>query len=74
MHGSLSDENVGAILKSCSTPADAARMLVTSALSRGSADNCTALVLDVIELPAVQPVQLAAAVAMEIELGQGRAR
>jgi serine/threonine protein phosphatase PrpC len=51
VHGWLTDESIIDILSERSAPADTARALVTGALDSGSTDNCTALVLDVSELP-----------------------
>lgn len=51
LHGWLTDESIADILRDRSAPADTARALVALALESGSTDNCTALVLDVVELP-----------------------
>jgi serine/threonine protein phosphatase PrpC len=51
LHGWLTDESIADILRDRSAPADTSRALVTAALESGSTDNCTALVLDVSELP-----------------------
>ncbi len=51
VHGWLTDESIADILRDRSAPADSARALVTAALESGGADNSTALVLDVSELP-----------------------
>jgi serine/threonine protein phosphatase PrpC len=51
LHGWLTDESIADILRDRSAPADTARALVAAALESGGADNCTALVLDVSELP-----------------------
>jgi serine/threonine protein phosphatase PrpC len=51
LYGSLTDETIADSLRERSAPAVTARALVTAALESGSSDNCTALVLDVIELP-----------------------
>jgi len=60
VYGSLTDETIADMLRERSAPADTARALVGSALQSGSLDNCTALVLDVVELP-VQPADIDAA-------------
>jgi serine/threonine protein phosphatase PrpC len=51
VHGILSDADIAEILHERSAPGDAARALVLAALKYGSADNCTAMVLDVVRLP-----------------------
>lgn len=51
VHGVLSDQRIGDILRARSSPAEASRLLVETALAEGSGDNCTALVLDVVGLP-----------------------
>jgi serine/threonine protein phosphatase PrpC len=61
VYGSLMDETIADILSDRSGPADTARVLVSSALESGSTDNCTALVLDVVELPTVDPVNIGGA-------------
>jgi serine/threonine protein phosphatase PrpC len=52
VHGSLSEESIAEILRQRSAPEDTANAAVTAALDAGSTDNCTALVLDVVALPA----------------------
>jgi serine/threonine protein phosphatase PrpC len=52
VHGFLTDEGIAEILRERSAPDDTARALVAAALDSGSSDNCTAMVLDVIGLPA----------------------
>ncbi len=52
VHGVLTDDSIGEALRERSAPEAAARALVAAALDSGSADNCTALVLDVVGLPA----------------------
>ncbi|HXW18900.1 MAG TPA: protein kinase, partial [Roseiarcus sp.] len=51
VHGFLRDESIAEVLRERSAPQDTARALVAAALDSGSADNCTALVLDVVGLP-----------------------
>jgi hypothetical protein len=53
VYGFLTDSSIADILRERSAPEDTAGALVTSALQSGSTDNCTALVLDVVTLPAV---------------------
>ena len=43
-------------------PEDSARALVTAALDAGSTDNCTALVLDVVDLPTAESADIGAAI------------
>jgi serine/threonine protein phosphatase PrpC len=52
VHGALAQETIAAILRNHAAPQDAAHALVEAALERGSDDNCTALVLDIVQLPA----------------------
>lgn len=51
VHGKVPDEQLAEILAKRSAPADAAREVVAAALEAGSADNCTALVMDVVSMP-----------------------
>ena len=51
VHGFLTAEAIADILRERSASEDTARALVAAALDAGSTDNCTALVLDVVELP-----------------------
>jgi len=51
VHGFMVDESIADILRDRSAPAVTAQALVAAALDSGSKDNCTALVLDVVELP-----------------------
>ncbi len=51
VHGFLTDESIAELLRERSAPDDTARALVAAALDRGGADNCTAMVLDVVALP-----------------------
>ncbi len=62
VYGSLRDETLADMLSDRSAPADTARALVKSALESGSSDNCTALVLDVIELPTAESAHIGAAI------------
>jgi serine/threonine protein phosphatase PrpC len=52
VHGSLSDHSIADILRERSAPEDTAGALVEAALQSGSTDNCTALIIDVVGLPA----------------------
>jgi len=51
VHAFLTPENITEILRARSASDDSARALVAAALQSGSTDNCTALVIDVVELP-----------------------
>src|SRR5208282_1958357 len=62
VHGFLSAKAIADILRERSASEDAARALVTAALQFGSTDNCTALVLDVVELPTVESAEIGAAI------------
>jgi len=63
VHGALALETIGAILRNHAAPQDAARALVAAALERGSDDNCTALVLDIVQLPAAATADICDAIA-----------
>ena len=52
VHGFLTEQGITDILRERSAPDDTANALVAAALDAGSTDNCTALVLDVVALPA----------------------
>ena len=60
LHGALAPETLGMLLREGSNPQDAAQALVNGALERGSGDNCTALVLDVVALPGLTATDIAA--------------
>jgi len=62
VHGFLTDQSIADILRERSAPEDTASALVTTALQSGSTDNCTALVLDVVALPAVGSADISAAI------------
>jgi serine/threonine protein phosphatase PrpC len=51
VHAYLSPDTIADILRQRSASEDSARALVAAALDAGSTDNCTALVLDVVQLP-----------------------
>ncbi len=63
VHGALADARLKALLDERTAPDDAARRVVEAALSAGSRDNATALVLDVVDLPAADQDELADAIA-----------
>ncbi len=60
VHGMLSDDVIADALRERSAPGDTARALVKAALEAGSADNCTALVLDVVRLPTAESADIGA--------------
>jgi serine/threonine protein phosphatase PrpC len=62
VHGVLGDDTIADILRVRSAPADASRVLVDTALSAGSTDNCTALVLDVVGLPTARSDDIGGAI------------
>jgi serine/threonine protein phosphatase PrpC len=62
VHGFLTDEAIADILRERVASEDSARALVTTALSSGSTDNCTALVVDVVDLPTAESADIGAAI------------
>jgi serine/threonine protein phosphatase PrpC len=58
VHGFLTAETIAEILRERSASGDTARALVANALQWGSTDNCTALVLDVVDLPTAQSADI----------------
>ena len=62
MHGVLTDEAIAEAMRERSAPGDTARALVAAALNSGSSDNCTALVLDVVELPTADSAEVDSAI------------
>ena len=62
VHGFLTEQSIADILRERSAPEDTAGALVTAALQSGSTDNCTALVLDVVALPAAGSADISAAI------------
>ena len=63
VYGVMSDDRMAEILRERLGPSDAARALVSAALQSGSTDNCTALVLDIIGLPASDWTEAGAGIA-----------
>jgi serine/threonine protein phosphatase PrpC len=61
VHGFLSEQGIADILRERSATEDTANALVEAALQSGSTDNCTALVLDVVALPAAGSADISAA-------------
>ena len=66
LYGALTDETIADTLRDRSAPTDSARVLVANALESGSGDNCTALVVDVVDLPTSASGDLGAGVPLQI--------
>src|SRR5207247_3385113 len=62
VHGFLRAEAIADILRQGSASQDSARALVAAALDAGSTDNCTALVIDVVDLPTAESADIGAAI------------
>jgi hypothetical protein len=62
VHGVLAAEAIAEILRERSASEDSARALVAAALDAGSTDNCTALVVDVVDLPTAESADVGAAI------------
>ncbi|HZB93453.1 MAG TPA: protein kinase [Stellaceae bacterium] len=62
VYRSLPEDSIAEILCRRSASGDSARALVTAALQAGSGDNCTALVVDVVGLPAAVTADIGAAI------------
>jgi serine/threonine protein phosphatase PrpC len=62
VHGFLPTETIGDILRERSASEDTARALVAAALESGSTDNCTALLVDVVDLPTVESADIGASI------------
>ena len=60
VHGYLTAEAIADILRERSGSEDSAQALVRAALDAGGTDNCTALVLDVVDLPTAGSADVAA--------------
>jgi serine/threonine protein kinase len=60
VHGVLAAETIADILRERSASEDTARGLVAAALQSGSTDNCTALVLDIVDLPTAESADIGA--------------
>ncbi|MDE3175286.1 MAG: bifunctional protein-serine/threonine kinase/phosphatase [Pseudomonadota bacterium] len=63
VHGALTDARLRTLLDERAAPEEAARRLVEAALSAGSQDNATALVLDVVDAPSADQDEIADAIA-----------
>ena len=61
IHAFLTSDTIADVLRERSASADTARALVAAALQSGSSDNCTALVVDVVDLPSAQSADLGTA-------------
>jgi len=62
VHGFLTAETIADVLREHAASEDTARALVAAALQSGSTDNCTALVLDVVDLPTADSTDIGAAI------------
>jgi serine/threonine protein phosphatase PrpC len=62
VHAVLNSDTIAEILRERSAADDSARALVAAALDSGSTDNCTAMVIDVVELPTVESADIGAAI------------
>jgi serine/threonine protein phosphatase PrpC len=62
VHGFLTAEAIADILRERSASEDCARALVVAAFNSGSTDNCTALVLDVVDLPTAESADIGTAI------------
>ncbi|HLL27332.1 MAG TPA: protein kinase [Xanthobacteraceae bacterium] len=62
VHRFLSDEIIADILRERVASEDSARALVAAALDHNSTDNCTALVLDVVELPTAESADIGSSI------------
>ncbi len=61
IHAFLTSDTIADVLRERSASADTARALVAAALQSGSSDNCTALVVDVVDLPSAQSADIGTA-------------
>src|SRR6202035_4978878 len=68
VHGYLAAEAIADILRERSASEDSARALVAAALSAGSTDNCTAMVIDVVELPTAESAEVVGSAIMQLPL------
>jgi serine/threonine protein phosphatase PrpC len=62
VHAFLPADSIADILRERSASEDSARALVKAALQAGSTDNCTALVVDVVDLPTAASADIGAAI------------
>src|SRR5579862_8703821 len=68
VHGYLGPEAIADILRERSASEDTARALVAAALDAGSTDNCTAMVIDVVELPTAESAEVVGSTIMQLPL------
>src|ERR1700692_2334259 len=66
--GYLGPEAIADILRERSASEDSARALVAAALDAGSTDNCTAMVIDVVELPTAESAEAVGTNIMQLPL------
>lgn len=64
LHGVLPDDRIKIILDERAVPEEGARRLVNAALQAGSQDNVTAMIVDIVDLPAVDRDDMETAVAL----------
>jgi serine/threonine protein phosphatase PrpC len=62
VHGFLPNETIADIMRERSASEDTARAIVTAALQSGSTDNCTALLVDVVDLPTAESADIGASI------------
>ncbi len=62
VHAFLPPEAMADILRERSASEDSARALIAAALQAGSTDNCTALVVDVVDLPTAESADIGSAI------------
>ena len=62
VHGVLAAEAIAEIMRERSASEDTARALVAAALDAGSTDNCTALVVDIVDLPTAESADIGSAI------------
>jgi serine/threonine protein phosphatase PrpC len=68
VHAFLSQEAIADIMRARSASDDTARELVRAALDAGSTDNCTAMVVDVVELPTAESTSEVGSSIMQLPL------
>jgi serine/threonine protein phosphatase PrpC len=68
VHGYLTPEAIADIMREGSASEDTARALVAAALDAGSTDNCTAMVIDVVELPTAESAEAVSSTIMQLPL------
>jgi serine/threonine protein phosphatase PrpC len=68
VHGYLAPEAIADIMRERSASEDTARALVAAALDAGSTDNCTAMVIDVVELPTAESAEAVGTAIMQLPL------